>query len=146
MAAKVLELRAQLDEQLSQIAILNKATEKVKVPFFKAYLVVGLGALIVLLIAIGVADDFLTDIIGTAFPAFASLKLAYSFVRISATHASFSLTLGRCHADPDPRLLTVLPPRLAARSLSGSPTGSSTHSSTASRLSLTQLVSPSSTF
>ena len=84
MAAKFQEIVKQIDDQLSQIAILNKATEKVKVPFVKAYAVIGLGVLIVLLIAIGVADDFLTDLIGTAFPAFVSLKLAYAFVRNSA--------------------------------------------------------------
>lgn len=87
----------QLDDQLSQIALLNKATEKVKVPFIKAYIVLGLGALIVLLIAIGVAADFLTDLIGTAFPAFASLKLAYAFVRNSVSHHSFlPLSLPQC--------------------------------------------------
>lgn len=120
--AKLDAFLKQLDDQLSQVAILNKATEKVKVPFFKAYLVLGLGFLVVLLIAIGVADDFLTDLIGTAFPAFASLKLAYSFVRNSVARlcsshlallASFSILIG-------PRSPLVMPPpSSAARSLSG---------------------------
>ncbi len=40
------------------------------------YAVAGVLALVVLLIAVGVASDFLTEIIGTVYPAFVSLRLA----------------------------------------------------------------------
>jgi len=76
MAAQFEKFRAQADAELSKIGFLNLLEEKTKVKFLKVYLVLGLGALLLLFIILGIFDDFITDVIGTAYPAYVSLRLA----------------------------------------------------------------------
>ncbi|RUP48017.1 TB2/DP1, HVA22 family-domain-containing protein [Jimgerdemannia flammicorona] len=63
---------AQLDKELSKHAWLNDVEAKTKVS--KVYIVLGAGSLLFIAIFFNLAGDFLTDLIGWVYPAYASFK------------------------------------------------------------------------
>ena len=69
---KVQDALSQLDKELSKFPALVQLEKQTKVP--KAYMVAGVGGLLILLVFLNIAGRLITNLLGFLYPAYASFK------------------------------------------------------------------------